>query len=322
MNRKDGIRVIWMRGYMRISLIAWVIVLLTACSSASPSLQSDRGIDPLQVTTTTGMIADIVSQIGQEHVKVTGLMGPGVDPHLYKASQGDIKKIDQAQIIFYNGLHLEGKMEEIFVKINKMKPVIAVSRDIDPQVLRYLGEGVTEVDPHIWFNVALWMQATETVRDALIEIDPSHTADYEANTRAYLDELVLLDQSVREQIARIPLAQRILITAHDAFGYFGDAYGLQVRGLQGMSTAGEFGSRDVIELREFIIEKQVRAVFVESSVPQKSIEAVIQGAKKLGHQVVIGGDLYSDAMGPADTSEGTYIGMVKHNVETIVNALK
>ncbi|MDQ0875511.1 manganese/zinc/iron transport system substrate-binding protein [Paenibacillus sp. V4I3] len=301
-----------------------VMMTVSACANneKTPASTSTSTEKEIKVTTTVGMITDIVENVGSTHVKVTGLMNAGVDPHLYKASQGDIKKLDDAQIIFYNGLHLEGKMVEILEKMGKQKPTVAVSDKIDRKALRSGAEMETEYDPHIWFNVKHWMKATEQVRDSLSELDPAHKEDYKNNAAAYLVKLQELDRYATEQIALIPEASRVLVTAHDAFGYFGDAYHIQVKGLQGISTASEYGSKDVSQLRDFLVEKKVKAVFVESSVPKKSIEAVIQGAKEKGHQIQIGGELFSDAMGKTGTPEGTYVGMVRHNVDTIVNALK
>jgi len=278
----------------------------------------------VRVTTTIGQLSDLVANIGGEHVEVTGIMPPGIDPHTYKASQGDIAKFEGADIIFYNGLHLEGKMSEVFEQMGKQKPTVAVAEAIDSSRLIAAAQGADQVvyDPHIWFDVQLWMIAAETVKNELAAFDPEHAADYEANAEAYMEELERLDDYVREQIASIPEAQRVLVTAHDAFGYFGKAYGIEVRGLQGISTAAEAGSKDVTDLRDFLVERKIKAVFVETSVSDRAIAAVIEGAKELGHQVVEGGTLYSDAMGEAGTEEGTYIGMVRHNVDTIVAALK
>ncbi|MCJ8009727.1 zinc ABC transporter substrate-binding protein [Lederbergia wuyishanensis] len=294
---------------------------MTACSSAKETSKSNEG--KVNVTTTIGMISDVVKEVGGEHVNVIGLMGSGVDPHLYKASQGDIKKLDQADIIFYNGLHLEGKMVEIFERLAKKKPIVAVSDNIDRSTLRLGDENMgTEFDPHIWFNVAHWMKVTESIRDALIEYDPVNKEVYQENAANYINQLEELDSEVREKIASIPESGRVLVTAHDAFGYLGDAYGIKVMGLQGISTASEAGTKDLIDLRNYLVENEIKAVFIESSVPRKAIDAVIQGAREKGHNVEIGGELFSDALGEDGTPEGTYIGMVRHNVNTIVGALK
>jgi manganese/zinc/iron transport system substrate-binding protein len=274
----------------------------------------------IAVTATTGMVADLVKNIGKERVEVTALMGPGVDPHLYKASEGDIAKLSSAQIIFYSGLHLEGRMGDIFVKMARQKPTVAVAERIPESALLKTPDG-TE-DPHVWFDVSLWMKGAEVVRDALSELDPAHKAEYEANAAAYLKELEALHQYAKEQIGSIPAQQRVLVTAHDAFGYFGRAYAIEVMGLQGISTATEYGLADVQKLVDVLVSRKIKAVFVESSVPKRSIEALVQGAGAKGHTVSIGGELFSDAMGADGTPEGTYIGMVRHNVDTIVKALK
>lgn len=306
------------RGVM--SLIGVVlIIVLTACSSTSGA----DGTGKVQVTATTGMIADVAREVGGTYVEVTGLMGPGVDPHLYKASQGDIRKLEQAKVIFYNGLHLEGKMTDILEKMSKSKLVTAVAEKIPVEELHSGQEtGGTEYDPHVWFNVKHWMRATEAVRDTLVEADPEHAEQYKTQAQTYLKKLEALDAEVREKIGQIPESSRVLVTAHDAFGYFGQAYGIKVMGLQGISTAAEYGAKDVSELRDFLVENQIKAVFIESSVPAKAMEAIIAGAAEKGHTVTIGGELFSDAMGAEGTEEGTYIGMVRHNVETIAAALK
>ncbi|AQR76154.1 zinc ABC transporter substrate-binding protein [Paenibacillus larvae] len=298
-----------------------IFLIAAGCSKQTES-GSSKTEGKIQITTTIGMITDIVKEVGGGHVEVSGLMKSGVDPHLYKASQGDIKKLDQADIIFYNGLHLEGKMVDILENMSKKKPTYAVSDYIDKSVLRSGDQTDTEYDPHIWFNVQHWMKAVEKVRDELAKYDEKNKADYETRAAAYLNKLKELDDYTRTQIASIPKESRVLVTAHDAFGYFGDAYDIEVKGLQGISTASEYGSKDVSELRDFLVERGIKAVFIESSVPKKAIEAVIQGAKEKGHDLKIGGELYSDAMGKEGTEEGTYIGMVRANVDTIVNALK
>jgi len=307
------------RGLMTLAAVVLVIVL-TACSSSAETGGSEG---KLQVTATTGMIADVAREVGGAYVDVTGLMGPGVDPHLYKASQGDIRKLEQAKVIFYNGLHLEGKMTDILEKMSKSKIVTAVSEEIPVEELRSGKDtGGTEYDPHVWFDVSHWMHATEAVRDTLVEADPEHAEEYKAQAEQYLTKLEALDSEVREKIQEIPEASRVLVTAHDAFGYFGQAYDMKVMGLQGISTAAEYGARDVSELRDYLVENNIKAVFVESSVPAKAMEAIIAGAAEKGHTVSIGGELFSDAMGAEGTEEGTYIGMIRHNTQTIVEALK
>ena len=273
------------------------------------------------IVATTGMIGDALQNIVGEDIHVESLMGPGVDPHLFKATQGDLQKLTSAKAIFYNGLHLEGKMGEVFEKLGRTKPVIAVAEDIDPNKIRTVSEYNTH-DPHIWFDVALWREAVEKMHQELIVLFPEKKEILDKNTEIYLEKLSLLHEEVKTLIATIPKEKRVLITAHDAFGYFGDAYDIEVKGLQGISTMSEFGLRDRVDLVNFIVDRQIKAVFVETSVSQRSINAVVEGCRDRGFEVKIGGSLFSDAMGDANTPEGTYIGMVKSNVHTIVTALK
>jgi manganese/zinc/iron transport system substrate-binding protein len=248
-------------------------------------------------------------------------MGPGVDPHLYKATQGDLGSLQSADIIFYNGLHLEGKMSEVFEKLEKVKTVVAVSQSVPTDSLLQDPNYDGVPDPHIWFDVALWSQTIEVVVNTLIKVDAESESYYHSNAAAYRRRLADLDSFVQEQIMRIPPDKRILITAHDAFNYFGKAYGLEVRGLQGISTLSEFGLRDRVDLVNFIAEQRIKSVFVETSVSQKNIDSIVEGVRQKGHEVRIGGNLYSDAMGAAGTPEGTYEGMVRANVKTIVEGL-
>jgi manganese/zinc/iron transport system substrate-binding protein len=268
------------------------------------------------------MIADLVANLGGPHVAVEALMGEGTDPHLYKASPGDVKKLSGADIIFYNGLHLEGKMVEIFERLAQSQPTFAVSAGIPKENLRSPPEFQGQHDPHIWFDVSLWAQAADYVRDVLIRFDPPRAESYRSQGETYLARLKELHAEVTRELASIPEDRRILITAHDAFGYFGRAYGIQVLGIQGISTDSEAGVRRMRELVELILAKRVKSVFVESSVSERSIQALVEGCKAQGHGVTIGGQLFSDAMGKAGTPEGTYLGMVRHNVKTIVQALR
>lgn len=310
----------------KMTLGVLALIIVAACSKVEGNtVQATRGENQeiIQVVTTTGMIADLAQEIGGTEVQVEALMRPGVDPHLFKASQGDIQKLDHADMVFYGGLHLEGKMTEILEKLERHKPTIPVSKDIDQALLRS-GEDIngTQFDPHIWFDVKLWISAAGTVRDELVAYDPAHAELYKQNAEAYIGKLNELDAEIKEKINEIPEAGRVLVTAHDAFGYFGDAYGIKVMGLQGISTAAEYGSKDVSKLRDYLVENKIKAVFVESSVPPKAMEAVIAGAKEKGHSVIIGGELYSDSMGEPGSGADTYITMVRHNVNTIVEALK
>lgn len=316
---------------MRRSVMQWLFIItiltsLIACGTNPGPTPSNRvTTDPsrkIKVVTTTTMIADSVRQVGGERVTVTPLMGAGVDPHLYKASANDVKLLDDADIIFYNGLELEGRLGDVLIKMARSRPTVAVAEDIAHSRLREPAEFEGKFDPHIWFDPTLWQETVRVISKHLVAIDPASKALYDAQTERYLKELTDLDQFVRTEIATIPAAGRVLITAHDAFGYFGQQYGVEVRGLQGVSTASEAGAADVQSLVDFIVERKIKAIFVESSIPETTIKAVQAGAVARGHQVAIGGQLFSDSLGPAGTPEGTYVGMVRHNVATIVKALR
>jgi manganese/zinc/iron transport system substrate-binding protein len=277
----------------------------------------------LNVVTTTSMITDLVKNIGGDSINVQGLMGSGVDPHLYKASEGDVSKLVNADIIFYNGLHLEGKLVEVFEKMGSAtKTPIALADELDETTLIGSDYFASNYDPHVWFDIDYFKQFAEKVAVILSEKDPKNKAVFEANKVSYISELERLQNKVKSVIETLPKDKRILVTAHDAFNYFGKAYGFEVVGLQGLSTATEAGVQDVQKLAAFIIEKKIKAIFVESSVPKRTIEALQAAVKSKGHDVEIGGTLYSDALGNAGTLEGTYIGMFTYNVNTIVNALK
>ncbi len=278
--------------------------------------------DELYIVCTTGMVADAVQQIVGKHAKVVALMGEGVDPHLYKATTGDLEKLYEADMVFYSGIHLEGKMTQIFKKMSRTKPVIAFGEGLIHEDLICIDSANHVYDPHIWFDVALWAKAVAYAGKQLSQIDTVHRNSYQQNLGKYLNELHLLDSLNKVQLQTIPPSQRLLITSHDAFGYFGRAYQIEVKGLQGISTVAEFGLRDISELVNLIINRKIKAIFVESSVSPKAIEAVVKGCQSKGHQVVIGGELYADAMGAANTTEGTYIGMVQANVAKIVGALR
>lgn len=275
----------------------------------------------VKVVATTGMIADAARHVGGEHVDVKGLMGPGVDPHLYRASQGDVRALAEADLILYHGLGLEGRMADILANMARSKPTVAVTEYV-PENLLIPAEGFGgHYDPHIWFDLSLWKMAVERVRDALIEVDPERADAYRAGAAAYLQALDETDAYVRRRVAEIPEASRVLVTAHDAFSYFGRAYGIEVIGLQGISTDTEVGLRDIQILVDLLVSRRIKAVFVESSVPRRSLEAVVQGARSRGHTVAIGGELFSDALGAESTPAGTFLGMVRHNVDTIRAAL-
>ena len=302
-----------------ISLCLIVILASPGCDpKGQPNVSTER---KLRVVTTIGMITDIVKNVGGERIEVTGLMGPGVDPHLYKPSAGDVQRLTSAQLIFYNGLHLESKMGDILAKMSGDTKTVAVTDAVDRSLLLKPPEFEGQYDPHLWFDVTLWMKAVGTVRDTLSEFDADGTMMYWTNAERYLAKLSELHEYVKTQAERVPSEQRILVTAHDAFNYFGKAYGFEVRGLQGISTATEAGIADVQGLATFIASRRIPAIFVESSVSPKSLKAVQAAVNAKGFNVEIGGQLFSDAMGNDGTPEGTYIGMVRHNIDTIVAAL-
>lgn len=301
----------------KIIFVLFTFLGFSACKDSS----SSNG--KLNIVITTTMITDLVNNIGGDKINVQGLMGSGVDPHLYKASEGDVSKLANADLIFYGGLHLEGKLVEVFEKMERQHiKTIAVSDALDVKSLIGSEYFASNYDPHIWFDVKNWELITTYVADQLSEADPENREFYQENGQKYLEKLKVLDADIKSIINTLPENKRILVTAHDAFNYFGQAYGFQVVGLQGLSTATEAGVQDVQNLAGFIIDNKVKAIFVESSVPKRTIEALQAAVNSKGHNVAIGGTLYSDALGNAGTDEGTYIGMFKYNVTTIVNALK
>jgi ABC-type metal ion transport system, periplasmic component/surface adhesin len=297
----------------------YVVILLTlsVCWSCNGPAGKELYGDRPYLLTTTGMIADMLQHIAGDSMVVEALMRPGVDPHLYKASQGDLARILAADYLFYNGLHLEGKLASILEKQRRVKPVVAIGDGLDGLITL----SKDTYDPHIWFDVALWKSATANAARRLAELDRNNAAYYNANAAGYMAALDSLDTWVRATIQRIPEEKRVLITAHDAFSYFGRAYDMEVMGLQGISTLAEFGLQDVSALANYITEHRIPAVFVESSVSDRALKAVLAGVRERGGSVRIGGNLYSDAMGAPGTPGGTYIGMVRHNVNTIVEAL-
>jgi manganese/zinc/iron transport system substrate-binding protein len=322
---------------MRVIAFSFVLLLLASligCGNSSGSGHSthdDKSWEgqevhyPLRVVCTTGQVADLVRNVGGKHVEVEALMGSSVDPHQYKATLGDTRRLNGADVVFYNGMHLEGRMSDMLENMAARKPVFAVARAImqqAPKRLRKPPEFEGGYDPHVWFDVELWSLTAGYVADKLSELDPEYRADFRQQADRYHAELKSLDEECREAIAAIPKQQRVLVTAHDAFGYFGKAYDIEVHGLQGISTADEADVATKQKLVDLLVARKIRAVFVESSVPHQNVENLIDLCLQRGHKLVRGGELFSDAMGNEGTPEATYIGMMRYNVKTIVETLK
>lgn len=291
--------------------------LTAAALLAAPAMAQDR----LTVVATTGMIADAARQVGGDLAEVTALMGPGVDPHAYRQTRSDIVATAQADLVLWNGLYLEAQLEDFLLELGETRPVVAVAEAIPPAQRIGSEDYADRFDPHVWMNPNLWARVVLATRDAMIDAAPAHAAAFTANASAHLEELAALSVYSQSVLASIPAEARVLLTAHDAFNYFGAAYGFEVVGIQGISTESEAGLSRIAALVDMLVSRDIRAVFVESSVSDRNIRALIEGAAAQGHEVVIGGELYSDAMGAPGSYEGTYLGMIDHNVTTIARAL-
>lgn len=287
------------------------------CSEKNGSPRNGK----LRVVATTTIVGNTVAEIGGDKIELQTLMGPGVDPHLYKASEGDVRRIGNAQIIFYNGLHLEAKLGGVLERLGGQRTVVAVTEKIPVEDLLVDEDYGAHPDPHVWFDVKLWRYTVDVIRDALIKEDPDNQEYYTLRAKEYAEELLQLDEWVHQQLNRVEKEKRILITAHDAFRYLEKSYGIEVRGLQGMSTVAEASAQSVNNLAEFISTRKIPVIFIESSIPKRNILAVQEGVRSKGFEVKIGGELYSDALGSLGSPAGTYTGMVKHNIETIVTSL-
>lgn len=301
-----------------LSLIMMFFIMLVSCGKLK---EKPHSTGKIRVTTTTTMLTDLVKTIGGDKVEVTGLMGEGVDPHLYSASAGDIEKLANADVIVYGGLHLEGKMTEVFEKLSTLdKAILNVGSKLDKKKV-HLIDGETP-DPHVWFNTEMWETEARAVAVELGKFDAKNKDYYMKNFENYKIQLDELTNYVKKRIEEIPPKSRVLVTAHDAFNYFGEQFGLEVRAIQGVSTDSETGTKNISDLANFIAERNIKAVFVESSVPKKSIEALQEAVKARGKEIKIGGELYSDSLGDKQHNAETYIKTVKANADTIVNALK
>lgn len=297
-----------------------LFILLAACSRQAESTEDHApdGEEKIKILTTIAQIGEPLAVIGGDRIEVESLMGPSVDPHLYNPTQSDISKVDEAEMIFYNGLNLEVNMVPVFDSIGESKPVLAIGETIPEEEI--LDDEERAIDPHIWFNIDLWKMALDAAVEEMKEYAPEDADYFEENKNEYFQQLDELKEEA-DKLQAIPQEKRILVTAHDAFGYFGDVHDMEVIGLQGLSTEDEIGISDINETIEIIKEHEVPAIFVESSISPEAIEAVLEGAKNEGLDVELGGELFSDAMGAPDTEEGTYIGMYRHNVKTIYEAL-
>lgn len=299
----------------------WLLPLFSLLLFSCANDTEDRN-GKTTVVCTTGMIGDLVKNIGGDSIELITLMGPGVDPHLYKATQGDLSKLRAADLIVYNGLHLEGKMGEVLEQLAEVQNVFPIARAVDSSNLLADPAYPGAYDPHIWFDLSIWASTIDGLTKELIRIKPEAEDYFLENAVDYQIRLGELNQWVFRKIRTIPPSKRKLITAHDAFKYFGKAYGVEVKGLQGISTVSEFGLKDRVDLVNYIIEHKVPSIFVETSVSERNIRSVLEACQKQGHEVALGGSLYSDAMGEASSSAGSYVGMVEANVNTIVSALK
>jgi manganese/zinc/iron transport system substrate-binding protein len=325
-GNKVNYKTILKRKWPTLALIALMLLIvimgaiLGGCKVQNKETPSDG---KLQVVATTTMLRDLVTVLGGEHVDVIGLIGPGIDPHLYQASAGDVNTMMSADVVVYNGLHLEGRMGDVLASLKQQgRQTISVEEGLDEKFLLADEENPEMHDPHIWFDVSIWKEVAKYVAERLGEVDEARANIYAENLQKYLGELDELDSYIKSRVAELPESQRVLITAHDAFGYFGYAYQFKVMGLQGISTDAEAGTADVSKLADYIAENKIRAIFVESSVPVKSIEALQAAVKARGFEVDIGGELYSDALGDEASGHDTYILTLKANIDTIVNALK
>lgn len=288
--------------------------MLASCVSVSNSDADSQ----IKVVTTTSILADAVREIGGDAVSVESLMGPGVDPHLFKATAGDLARLQSAEVVLFHGLHLEAKLADVLAEI-RAPVVLAVAEQLPASDLMRVADGV--VDPHVWFDVKLWRGTARPIAQALAQADPERAAVFDARAAAFELELDTLDAEVRLSLERVPQDRRIIVTAHDAFSYFGRAYGFEVHGLQGISTAAEAGIADVSQLADFIVQRRVPALFIESSVSPRSIQALQEAVRARGWQVTIGGELYSDSLGSPGSEAATYTGMIRANVRTIAQSL-
>ncbi|SHJ21036.1 manganese/zinc/iron transport system substrate-binding protein [Aureimonas altamirensis DSM 21988] len=309
---RQGLRVWFGR---RLAPALGLVALLVAAGGPA------RAAEPLHIVATTGMIADAVTQVGGDRVEVVALMGPGVDPHLYRPTASDIARMARADAVFYHGLNLEAQLREFLERLGARVPVVALADGLPHDRLHENPDYANQFDPHVWMDPRLWRGVVIEAADALSRMDPAGAEIYAANANAYLAEVDALADYGDRVLSSVPEGARVLVTAHDAFGYFGAAHGFEVLGIQGISTNSEAGVRQIESLVDTLVSRDIGAIFIESSVSDRNVRALIEGAAARGHTVKIGGELYSDAMGTPGTYEGTYIGMIDHNVTIITDAL-
>jgi manganese/zinc/iron transport system substrate-binding protein len=280
-----------------------------------------RAATPLQIVTTIAQIADLASRIAGERAQVRSLMGEGVDPHTYRPTRADVAALRRADLVLANGLRLEAQLDELLAVLAREKPVLLLAERLPPERLLGHPEFPGKYDPHVWNDVGLWRELVAVVRDELVRLDPAGARGYAERARAYEAELAALEAYVRDVLASVPADRRVLVSAHDAFGYFGRAYGFEVIGIQGLSTESEAGLAGIERIVRLLVDRRIEAVFVESSVSERNVLALVEGAAARGHTVRIGAQLFSDAMGAPGTYEGTYVGMIDHNATVIARAL-
>ncbi|QOG07956.1 zinc ABC transporter substrate-binding protein [Aureimonas sp. OT7] len=309
---KQGLRS-WLS--RRVAPVLGLVAMLVAAGGPA------RAAEPLHIVATTGMIADAVAQVGGDRVEVVSLMGPGVDPHLYRPTASDIARMARADAVFYHGLNLEAQLREFLERLGSRVPVVALADGLPHERLRENPDYANQFDPHVWMDPRLWRGVVIEAADALSRMDPSGAPTYAANADAYLAKVDALADYADRVLSSVPEGARVLVSAHDAFGYFGAAHGFEVLGIQGISTNSEAGVRQIESLVDTLVSRNIGAIFVESSVSDRNVRALVEGAAARGHAVKIGGELYSDAMGTPGTYEGTYIGMIDHNVTVITDAL-
>ncbi|HUG63144.1 MAG TPA: zinc ABC transporter substrate-binding protein [Methylomirabilota bacterium] len=299
-----------------------VLTGLAATLAFALPIAGSRAAEPLSVVATTPMIADALRVIGGDRVTVTALMGEGVDPHTYRQTRSDIAAMVRADAVFWHGLYLEAQLEDFLITLASRTEVVPIAELAFPTD-RLIAHDVyaDRYDPHVWMNPRLWTTVVQRIAAELTRIDPAGAEAFETRSAAYVAEIERLADYAEQTLATVPDDARVLVTAHDAFNYFGRAYDFEVMGIQGLSTESEAGLARVEELVGLLVERRIRAIFVETSVSDRNVMALVEGAAARGHEVVVGGRIYSDSMGPPGTYEGTYLGMIDHNVTVIARAL-